>query len=141
MLMRPAPGGDAFPENRDRDQRTVLVIEDHAVVRALIVDLLEQHEYTVVAAGDGERAIQFAGSLERVDAVLADLHLPGVDGVAAAQAIQAFHPQARVLYMTGDETGIHARRDLPQHDRRQVLGKPFSSPDLLQRLHEILEPI
>lgn len=83
----------------------VLVADDHPVVRGGVVGLLgEEPDIEVVAvASDGEEAIDLA--LEhRPDLVLMDLRMPGVDGVAATEAIHTANPAIRVLVFTTYET-------------------------------------
>lgn len=80
---------------------TVLVVDDHAVVRQGLVALIDTvDDLTVVGqASDGEAAVDLVGSL-RPDVVLMDLSMPGTDGVAATGRIRAAAPDVRVLVLT-----------------------------------------
>jgi DNA-binding NarL/FixJ family response regulator len=79
---------------------SVLIVDDHPVVRQGLRALLEVQDDIVVVgeAGDGRAAVSLATSLSP-DIVLLDLKLPGMDGVAALQPLSA--AGLRVLVLTG----------------------------------------
>jgi DNA-binding NarL/FixJ family response regulator len=79
----------------------VLIVDDHAVVRRGLAQLLETTDDLRVAgeAADGEIAIELAAEL-RPDVVLMDLSMPHVDGVQATARIVAGNPAAHVLVLT-----------------------------------------
>ena len=87
----------------------VLVVDDHAIVRRGLADLIRTAADLEVAgtAEDGARAIALAAELEP-DVVLMDLSMPGVDGVAATAQILAARPEINVLVLTslGDQQSI-----------------------------------
>jgi DNA-binding NarL/FixJ family response regulator len=80
------------------DVITVLLVDDHPVVRRGLRALLEVQDGIVVAgeAGDGPAAVSLATSL-RPDIVLLDLRLPGVDGAALIEPLRAAGPRVLVL--------------------------------------------
>ncbi|NEK59425.1 response regulator transcription factor [Geodermatophilus sabuli] len=95
---------------------TVLVVDDHAVVRRGVVAYLEALGDVAVAgeAADGQEALD---QLERMaahdglpDVVLIDLLMPGMDGVAATAEIVRRHPGVRVVVLTsfGETERVHA---------------------------------
>ncbi|MEV4066988.1 response regulator transcription factor [Nonomuraea dietziae] len=79
----------------------VLLVDDHALVRAGLRLLLETEDglTAVGEAVDGLDAVRQSHAL-RPDVVLMDLHLPGMDGVAATERIVAELPQVRVLALS-----------------------------------------
>lgn len=83
----------------------VLVADDHPIVRAGVVALLEAAEgmEVVDAVADGAAAVEAAQRLAP-DVVLMDLRMPGLDGVAATAAITATAPGTRVVVLTTYET-------------------------------------
>lgn len=115
----------------------VLVVDDEADVRELVVEYFRERGFEVGVAADGRSAI---ATLERAPAryglVVVDLHLPGVDGLAVLRAARAANPSAYVVIVTGYaslDSAIQAVR-LGAYD---YLTKPFSLGQLdvvLQRI-------
>jgi two-component system response regulator NreC len=85
---------------------SVLLVEDHAVVRSSLRLLLESHGFDVVGeTGEGEIAVQMALKL-RPDLVLMDISLGGLDGIQATHRIRQGWPEARLLALT-----MHSEED------------------------------
>jgi DNA-binding NarL/FixJ family response regulator len=96
-------------EPRDgADPIRIVVADDHPIVRAGIVGLLETAPGIEVVgeAADGAEAVELAAS-ERPDLVLMDLRMPGVDGASATASIVASGSGTRVLVLTTYETDDH----------------------------------
>jgi DNA-binding NarL/FixJ family response regulator len=82
----------------------ILIVDDHAILRAGIRELLKLHpDFQVVGeASDGRGALDMIKSCTP-DVVLMDLNMPGLDGLSATREITAFHPETKVLVLTQHE--------------------------------------
>jgi DNA-binding NarL/FixJ family response regulator len=96
----------------------VLVVDDHALVRAALVHLLESADGigVVGAAADGAEAVRLVSEPPvegRPDVVLMDLSMPGMDGVTATRAVVAADPACRVVALTSfdDQSRVLAMLD------------------------------
>jgi CheY-like chemotaxis protein len=112
---------------------TVLVVDDDPHVRWAVESVLSRAGYRVLAAHNADDAVNIARDTA-IQALVTDLVLPGLSGLAIASAVLAFSPDTKVLYVSG----LH---QLPA-DRLQpgtaFLAKPFAPAELLRRLHELL---
>lgn len=79
----------------------VLVAEDNPINALLVRAVLGRAGAAVEVVGDGEQAIA-AARAERFDAILLDLRMPVIGGVAAARAIRAFRPDVPIMALTAD---------------------------------------
>lgn len=80
---------------------TILLAEDHAVVRESIRQTLEREaDFQVVGeAGDGEQAVRLAEEL-KPDIIVMDISMPKMNGIEATKEIKLAQPQARILILT-----------------------------------------
>ncbi|MEO6004833.1 MAG: response regulator [Opitutus sp.] len=114
----------------------ILVIDDHAPVRFTLEHILKRRGYRVICADSGPCGIVLAAS-ERIDAMLIDVHMPGMTGLECLRIIQknrtADAPEFRVWFMSGAPTAEMARA-AAQLGALGLLQKPFEYPELLATL-------
>jgi signal transduction histidine kinase/ActR/RegA family two-component response regulator len=117
---------------------TVLVVEDDPFVRSHAVRCLQSLGYAVIAAVDGNDALQKLAAEARVDVLFTDLVMPGgVNGWELADLAQRARPGLPVLLTSG-----YALETLIRHGHADgeslVLTKPYRKADLARRLREAL---
>src|SRR5690349_16261461 len=112
--------------------RSILVVDDEAPLRRVLERSLARHGYRVIAAGNGETAYQLLSSAQP-DALLLDIHLPTMSGLALYLAIIHRWPalEGRIAIMTGNAEAEDVRSWLERH-HCTVLRKPFN-------LHEVTD--
>ncbi len=105
---------------------TVLIVDDEAGLRRVLERALERTGYRVLSAGSAETAYELLAS-ERADALLLDIRLPTMSGLALYLAIVHRWPalEGRIAIMTGDAEADEVRTWL-EHHRCQVIRKPFN---------------
>ncbi len=116
---------------------TLLLIDDHFVVRSGLAVSLELEEDLRVAA-EADSGVQALELFEkhRPDVVLMDLQLPGLNGIEATAAILASHPEARVLIFSTfarDEEILRALRA----GALGYLQKSATRPELIAAIREV----
>lgn len=84
---------------------TVLIADDHELVRTGLRRLLEELDCEIVAeAASGEEAVA-AARVHQPDIALIDIHMPGIGGLEATQKLQRIHPGCRVVILTAHPEG------------------------------------
>jgi signal transduction histidine kinase len=101
-------GGDGKPGGGSEKKMRVLVVDDHAVLRRGLIELLQKESFIDVVgqAGDGLQAIDEARRL-RPDAIVMDISMPRMNGIEATRIICAEMPSVRVVGLS-----MHDRSDM-----------------------------
>jgi PAS domain S-box-containing protein len=92
------------PEQPTRERlgsETVLVVEDEEIVRALIVEVLQDLGYNVLEAGDGPGGLNILQSPEPIALLITDVGLPGMNGRQLADAGRERRPGLKTMFITG----------------------------------------
>lgn len=118
---------------------TVLVAEDQPAILEMTIRMVQAYGYQVLSAPNGVKLLEMAQKHPgRIVALLTDLVMPGMDGQALAQAVQALQPHVKVLYMTGYPEGLR-EPDGSLKEGVQVLAKPFTRMALGEKLEALLK--
>lgn len=120
-------------------KKTILVVDDHPIVRAGLAGMLESGDDFIVAGlcADGEEALRFCRVNGMPDVVLMDIRMPKMDGFATLKALKAFSPDARVLMLAG----MPMRKELEMARELGAAGYLSKNADqaaLLDALRKIL---
>jgi CheY-like chemotaxis protein len=129
----------AFHESRAADRgETVLVVEDEQLVRALIVEVLHDLGYETLEAVDGPSGLECLQSERRIDFLITDIGLPGLNGRQVAEAGRELRPDLKILFMTGyAENAALASGFLGPG--MSMITKPFTMETLAARVRQSLE--
>ncbi len=119
--------------------RIVLVAEDDQAIRALVMEVLQDHGFRGLAAADGLGALEVARSGTPLDLLISDIGLRGLEGHELAEAAMEQRPALRVLLMTGHAPDIDSPPAL-QDAHVHVLTKPFTLEDLIAQIDASPEP-
>lgn len=116
---------------------TVLIVDDEEEFRELTMKRLHKRGLTVVGAQSGQQALDMIEST-RIDVVLLDVKMPGMDGIETLRHIRSRKPLVEVLLLTGHasvESGIEGMK-LGAFD---YLMKPIEMEPLLEKLADAYE--
>jgi CheY-like chemotaxis protein len=117
---------------------TVLVVEDEPVVRGLIVEILSDLGYQALEAADGPSGLDILQSRRKIDLLITDVGLPGLNGRQVADAARALRPNLKVLFMTGYAENAALASGFLEHGMAMIT-KPFAMEALVSRIRGILE--
>ncbi len=115
----------------------VLVVEDEAIVRLLIIDVLNDLGYRTLEAVDGPSALRLLLSSQRIDLLVTDIGLPGLNGRQLADAALEKRPALRVLFMTGYAENAASSSFLASG--MEIIAKPVTMDALAGRIRDIMK--
>lgn len=116
-------------------QHTVLVVDDDAIIRYELVDLLEEHGFAVLDASDADEAIATMENHPGIGAVLTDVEMPGsMDGIKLVQFIRNRWPPTALFVISA--RALTDGITLPE--RTNFYGKPLDGRRLLRDLSAAL---
>jgi PAS domain S-box-containing protein len=128
---------DADNATMPTSKATVLVVEDEERIREMIATLLTEQGYSVIEAEDGSSGLRVVQSAVRLDLLVTDVGLPGLNGRQLAEAARETRATLPVLFITGYAGATLDDRELPE--RMQVLRKPFAFDTLSARVRQMIE--
>ncbi len=111
---------------------TVMVVDDDQAFRELVVDILRPAGYRLLQAPDAETALRLAAR-EKLDVVLSDQRMPGIDGIELTRRLKAGSEPPAVVMMTAHGT-IPQAVEAVRLGAADYLTKPLESPRALRRL-------
>jgi two-component system cell cycle response regulator CpdR len=114
----------------------ILLAEDDDQMRFFLSRGLQRAGHAVDAVGDGEAALDLARTHE-FDLLLADVVMPGLDGIALARKVCEQQPGIRVMFITGF-AAVVMREDSGLSGRPRVLAKPFHLRHLIEEIEALL---
>jgi PAS domain S-box-containing protein len=121
------------------DAETILVVEDDPDLRSYIAEILRSLDYRVMLAADSAAALErLASNKGRVDLLLTDIVMPGLNGRQLAEKAREQNPDLKVLYMTGYSRNavVHQGR---LDEGVDLLQKPMSQAELAHRVRAVLD--
>ena len=107
-----------------RSGEHILVVDDEEVVRLVMTDALSDLGYQFEQALDGDAALHILRSERRIDLMISDVGLPGINGRQLSEMARQLRPDLKILFVTGyaAAAGIEGGLD----DRTDLLCKPFT---------------
>lgn len=144
MVFRQAPGAvEAVPRSRPKPAptghgRRVLLVEDLANVRQVVIQVLEASGYELIATDGPKAALDWAATAEPPDLIVTDVVMPGMNGATMVAELRQRWPDVPVLFMSGyDPEGLASRaQDL---DRSRFIAKPLTADALVAAVEACLD--
>jgi PAS domain S-box-containing protein len=118
---------------------TVLVVDDEPTLRMLVTETLEDLGYAAVEAEDGTSALKVIQSDARIDLLVTDVGLPGMNGRQLADAARSLRPGLRVLFITGYAHNAALGQGDALDDGMEMVTKPFALDVLASKIRQMIE--
>ncbi len=117
---------------------TILLADDEEIMRTLGAEILDDIDYDIILAANGEEAVErYREHADSIDVVILDMVMPRLNGNQVFHAIREMNPDARIIIASGytREAGI---QDLMRQGLRGFVQKPFGRDSLLRALAKAL---
>ncbi|TBR61243.1 hybrid sensor histidine kinase/response regulator [Westiellopsis prolifica IICB1] len=141
-IFLPAVEATATPLSEDLDLlkgngELILVVDDEAKILETTKISLETYNYKVMTAKDGIEAIAlYAQYQDQITAVLIDMMMPSMDGITASRTLQKIDPLVKIIAISG----LAANDKLIKNPAvKAFIAKPYTTKELLQTLHSVLD--
>ena len=133
-----APVADPLPSGELQTARAagliVMVVDDDEAVREVTANFLDDLGYEVIEAGSGGAALEQLERHPKIDAVILDFAMPGMNGADLARELRLRRPGAPILFATG-YADAEALTDIGDH---LIVHKPFTPVELARKLSRTL---
>jgi CheY-like chemotaxis protein len=131
--------GEVKKEELPQGSQTILIVEDDEDVRKLAARVLEKQGYRVLVASQGSDALPLCGEYKKpIHMVLCDVVMPGLGGRELTAHLVSFHPEMKVLYMSG-----YTENAIVHHgiliEGMNYIQKPFTVEGLVRKVSEALD--
>jgi two-component system, cell cycle sensor histidine kinase and response regulator CckA len=118
---------------------TILLVDDEASIVDVCQDILISLGYKIFTAKSGQEAISsYALNQDKIDLVILDMIMPGLNGSETYNRLKSINPQVKVILSTGYSMGNKARKILDK-GCHGIIQKPFRIEDLSQKIREVLD--
>ncbi len=122
-----------------KEGETILVVEDEKIVRDLACTVLKRAGYEIIEARDTKEALWLVDKTQgRINLLLTDVVMPGMDGRELADKVVEMSPDTKVIYMSGYTNNVIESHGILEGDMN-LLKKPFSVQELTLKVRETLD--
>lgn len=116
----------------------ILIAEDDSSMRHFLSMALARAGHDVDAREDGLAALAALEEGQNFDLLLADIVMPGMDGIELSQKAATIAPAMKVMFITGFAAVAIDRKDSIEQQAAKVLSKPFHLKDLVDQVEQLL---
>lgn len=131
-------GAQRVPAEDLRGSERALLVEDEQFVRTFAERVLREASYDVLVAESGEQALEVLRGFSRVDLVVTDVMMPGMNGRQLRDTLLEDQPDLRVLFISGYTGDAISDRGLIDSSMA-FLQKPFTVDSLRRKVREVLD--
>jgi CheY-like chemotaxis protein len=129
----------AMVSNQAETGQTILVVDDEPTVRMLVTETLQDLGYAALEAADGFTAQTILDGAGRIDLLVTDVGLPGLNGRQLAEAARRARPGLKVLYITGYAHNAAIGNGGLLDPGMEIITKPFALDTLAAKIREMMK--
>jgi CheY-like chemotaxis protein len=132
-------GDSVHSDSIPRGTESILLVEDEAGLRGLLLQVLVDCGYSVSAAASGTEALHVAQERrDGFDLIVTDVVMPGMSGRQMVEQLVGRYPRVKVLYMSGYTDDAVVRHGI-LHEQVPYIQKPFLPAALARKVRGVLD--
>lgn len=118
--------------------KSILVVDDSATIRFAVRDILENLNFRVNEASNGQEALDFCEQQGPPDGLLLDVYMPVIDGLSFLKTLRAERRfDGVVVVMCTTETGMNRIREALACGANEYVMKPFTGDIIADKLRQV----
>ena len=117
---------------------SILVVDDDALIRETVRNILELDGYAIMEAHDGSRVLQ-ALEENHVDLLLTDILMPGWNGLRTISEVRRYNRDMKIVAMSGSGAGCIHLNDASKMGADAAIAKPFSPNELRALIADVMK--
>lgn len=116
-------------------EKKILVVDDEEIVRQLLVEVLSESGFQVIAAENGIAGLDHFRQPDcRYDHVIVDMSMPGMNGMEVCRELKKINPDQKIMVATGNYSTDDELAEMKKTGIAHVLRKPFNLNELISLL-------
>jgi CheY-like chemotaxis protein len=128
------------PADTSSYRPVVLVVDDESAIADTLAEILSRNGYAAMATYDGNDALETA-LLTPPEMLIADVFLPGMNGIELAVTIQRIFPDCKIVLFSGQAIAVDLLSPVRNAGYRfDLMSKPIHPSELLAKVLEFLKP-
>lgn len=130
-------------QNSGHPVKTVVLVDDEDLVRRLVSRVLEREGYRVLEAATGEEGLEILSNGDKIDLLLTDVTLPGMNGVELGRQALEERSDLKLVCMSGsgEEEIVSDLLARAGAGTAAFLSKPFSTGELVETVNRMLDNV
>ena len=122
-----------------RSSETILLVEDDEMLLDLVKTVLEEQGFHVLAAKDGEKALEvYAHHKDEIAVVLSDMGLPRLGGWEILHKMKEINPNAKIILASGYSDPM-IRSEMLKEGAMDYVSKPYNTDEITKKIREVIE--
>ncbi|MFW5879641.1 MAG: response regulator, partial [bacterium] len=117
--------------------KVILIVEDEEVNQLFLEAIMQETQVKSIKAFTGEQAIELCKSINKIDLILMDIKLPGIDGITAIKEIKKINPRIPVIVQTAFTDNDNKNKCF-QVGSSDYISKPINIELLLSKVNHLL---
>ena len=117
---------------KEKEKKYILIVDDEAIIRDLVSDVLKENDYDILTAANGEEGLEiYKKNQQIIDLIILDIIMPGISGGELFKLIREINPDMKIIITSG-YSKQKVTKTIMASGANGFLPKPFNINKLLE---------